>query len=134
MTINAVSAEDFDRVARQHCRGWGPDSLSVVRALLVNLERPADVAKKFDKTPQHVNVLKKRFLDKMAKAAAVKVPADQFMLQTPPANASVLEPFKSEITKLVRHGYTDEQIGEFLKANDVDVDAQELVTFLRGNA
>lgn len=81
MTINAVSAEDFDRVARQHCRGWGPDSLSVVRALLVNLERPADVAKKFDKTPQHVNVLKKRFLDKMAKAAAVKVPADQFMLR-----------------------------------------------------
>lgn len=134
MTINAVSAEDFDRVARQHCRGWGTDSLNVVRALLVDLERPADVAKKFDKTPQHVNVLKTRFLERMAKAAAVKVPADEFMLQTPPASSSVLEPFKAEISKLVKHGYSEEQIAEFLKANDVEVDAQELMTFLRGNA
>lgn len=134
MTTNAVNAEEFDRVARQHCRAWSADSLQVVRALLVDLDRPADVARKFDKTPQHVNVLKKRFLDKMAKAAAVKVPADQFMLQTPPASTSALDPFKSEISKLVRHGYTEEQIGEFLKANDVEVDAQELVTYLRGNA
>lgn len=130
MSSNAVSAEEFDRVAKLHCRRWEARSLSVVRALLVDSQRLSDVAEKFGMKPQQANVLRSRFLERMRKAAVVKMPAEQFMQTVTPASLSVLDMFKDDIRQLVKRGYSEAQIVDFLYANDVQVTTDELITFL----
>ncbi len=127
---NAVSAEDFDHIAKLHCRRWEDRSLDVVRAILVDLMTVTDAAEKFGMTRQQANVLRTRFIERMEKAAAVKLPAEQFMRKVLPANAVSLDTFKDDIRQLVKRGYSKEQIAEFLRANDVRVSERELSTFL----
>lgn len=130
MSSNAVSAKEFDRVARLHCRRWTARSLDVVRAVLVESKGLTEVAKAHDMTRQQVNVLRTRFLDRMKRAAVVKLPASQFMQTVTPASASVLDTFRDDIRQLVKRGYSQEQIADFLQANEVQVSAGELTTFL----
>lgn len=133
VSATEVSPEVFDHVAAQHCAGWEERSLNAVRSLLVDRKRLKDVAKEFGMTPQHANTIRRRFLNYVAKAAIVKVPAEEFMAQEPPANAKVISPlelFRSELRRLLTCGYSDEQIGDYLRANDVQVSADELSIFL----
>lgn len=130
MSSDAVSAEDFDRVARLHFRRWGERSLNVVRALLVDSRRITDVAEEFGMKPQQANVLRSRFLDRMKSKGVVKLPAEQFMQSVTPARASVLDPFRNDIKQLCKRGYSETQIADFLRANDVTVPAAELTNFL----
>ncbi|CAH0356002.1 hypothetical protein [Aquabacterium sp. CECT 9606] len=131
MSSDAVTAEEFDRIARLHCRRWEARSLDVVRALLVDQRRISEVAEAFGMKPQQANVLRTRFLDRMKSKGAVKLPAEQFMQSVnPAAQASVLDPFKDDIKQLVKRGYSEAQITEFLNVNDVQVSDTELTTFL----
>lgn len=125
---NAVSAEEFDRVAKLHCRRWEDRSLDVVRAILGHQEGVAAVAERFGMTRQQANVLRARFIERMEKTAAVKVAAEEFMQQVTPANA--LDTFKDDIRQLVKRGYSEAQIADFLRANEVRVSAKELTNFL----
>lgn len=126
MAGETVSAKEFDRVKRLHCRRWEARSLDAVRALLVDRKRISDVAEQFGMKPQQVNVLRARFFERMRREAAVKLPASQFMGTVAPANSSVLEPFKADIKQLVKRGYSTAQIADFLRANDIKVPAREL--------
>lgn len=133
MSSDAVSAEDFDRIAKLHCRRWEPRSIGVVRALLVDSRRISDVAAEFGMTPQQANVLRARFIERMKSKGVVKLPAEQFMQSVTPASASVpsvLDPFKNDIKQLCKRGYSETQIVDFLRANDVTVPAKELTNFL----
>lgn len=79
-------------------------------------------------TRQQANVLRARFIERMEKTAAVKVAAEEFMQQVTPANA--LDTFKDDIRQLVKRGYSEAQIADFLRANEVRVSAKELTNFL----
>ncbi|PLX76729.1 MAG: hypothetical protein C0607_03440 [Azoarcus sp.] len=84
-------------------------------------------------TPQQANVLRTRFIERMKSKGAVKLPAEQFMQSVTPASASVpsvLDPFKKEIRRLCKSGYSEAQIADYLRANDVKVPAKELTNFL----
>lgn len=124
-----LAEDDFEEVARLHCHRWEARSLKAVRALLVDGERLADVAKEFGMRPQQVNVLRSRFLEAMGRAGVVKITAEQFMQKVTPAT-SVLEPFKKDIKQLTKAGYSESQIAEFLHENKVKVSAEELKSFL----
>lgn len=130
MANDAVPAEDFDRVALLHCGRWEARSLQVARALLVDLKRLSDVAEEFGMKPQQANVLRNRFLERMRQKAVVKVPAEKYMQSVTPSNTSVLEPFRTDLKQLVTHGYSEAQIEEFLRANDVKISSKELSKFL----
>lgn len=130
MANDAVKAEDFDRVATLHCGRWEARSLQVARALLVDSRRLSDVADQFGMKPQQANVLRNRFIERMRQKAVVKVPAEQYMLSVTPSNMSVLEPFRTDLKQLLTHGYSEAQIEEFLRANDVKVPMKELSKFL----
>lgn len=131
MANDAVTAEEFDRVAKLHCKRWEARSLKVARALLVDGKRPVDVVEEFGiKSPQHAVVLRTRFLERMRQKAVVKVPAEQFMQSVTPFNTSVLEPFKDDLRQLTMRGYSEAQMVEFLRANDVEISPKELTTFL----
>ena len=67
-------------------------------------------------------------IERMEKAATVKVAAEEFMQKVTPANA--IDPFKDDIKQLVKRGYSEAQIADFLRANDVRVSAKELTNFL----
>jgi hypothetical protein len=68
----------------------------------------------------------------MNEKAAVKLPASAFMQTVTPSNASPLEPFKKDLRQLVANRYSQEQIQEFLRCNDIQVSDQDLTAFLRG--
>lgn len=130
MTGDAVTATEFDRVKLLHCRRWEARSLEAVRALLVDQKRLKDVATDYGMKPQNVNTLRRRFLAKMEKAKAVKLPTSEFMAAVAPEGVSVLEPFASDIKQLVNHGYSQAQVSEFLRANEVNFTDSELSKFL----
>jgi hypothetical protein len=130
MANDAVPAEDFDRVATLHCKRWEARSLKVARALLVEGKRVTDVAEEFGMKSQQAIVLRTRFLERMRQKAVVKVPAETFMQSVTPSNTSVLEPFRNDLKQLTMHGYSEAQLVEFLRTNDVEVSQEELSTFL----
>jgi len=125
-----VSENEFNRVAQQHCQRWESRSLAAVRALLIEQVRLSEVAEKFGMKPQQVTVLRSRFLERMRREAAVKLPAEQFMQQVRPERASVLDPFRNDLRQLVKRGYALTQIGDFLQANNVKVPIKELRRFV----
>ncbi len=126
MSKDAVSARVFNRVVELHCARWQSQSVEAVRALLVRSERPVDVARQLGMTPQHVTVLRARFLTKMA----VKVPATTFMQAVLPDGDGVFDPFKKDIRRLAKGGYTPQQIGAYLRKNGVRFKIGALNTYL----
>ena len=93
-----LTADEFERVSLLHCRRWAARSLLAVRALLVERKRMTDVAEQFGMKPQQVDVLRNRFLEKIRRGVAVKLPAEQYMGTVAPATLSVLSPFAADIT------------------------------------
>jgi hypothetical protein len=127
----AMTPEEFDHAAALFCSRWETRSRDVVRALVVDREPLSSAASRFGMTSQQANVLRQRFLHNIRRAAVLKVPAEQFMRKVAPSGASVLELFKKDLKQLVNGGYTQAQIEEFLRANDVDIPAEELTEFLK---
>ena len=130
MVGEVVAREEFDRVAALHCAGWEARSIAAVRCLLVDGERLSEVANKFGMSPQQAVVLRTRFLDRVATAAVVKLPASEFMREVAPAHEDKLKPFTKDVKRLLRRGYSRDQIVEFLMANQISVTVAELNTFL----
>ena len=130
MAGETVAAEEFDRIARLHCQRWEARSLAAVRALLVEQARLSEVGEQFGMKPQQVTVLRSRFLERVRREAAVKLPAEQFMQRVQPERVSVLEPFRNDLRQLKKRGYSIAQIGAFLQANSVKVPMKELRRFL----
>lgn len=129
MHNDVISLDDFNRIAQIHCQRWEPRSLEVVRALLVAGEKLSIIANKFHMKPQQANVLRTRFLERMRREAIVKLPAQEFMQSVTP-NSPILEPFKNDIKQLLKGGYSETQIIDFLHANDVKITVKELTIFL----
>lgn len=130
MTTDAVTAEEFDRIAELHCRRWSEQSIQIVRSLLVEEKRISVVAEEFRVKPQQANVLRSRFLERMRREAVIKLPAEEYMQRVTPANSTVFDPFKKDIKQLIKRGYTESQIADFLRANDVKVKVRELSKFI----
>lgn len=137
MSVGPLTKMEFNRAARLYCLRWSPRSLGVVRALLVYdpggpVPRLSKVAESFGMTPQQANVLRGRFLERMkGDGAAKKLPAEQYMQSVDPAlTDAALLAFTDDIKTLVKRGYSDEQIAEFLHANDVKISSADLITFL----
>lgn len=126
---DVVEASEFDRIAQRHCRRWADKSIAITRAVLVDQRRPYKVAEEFGITQGHVQVLLSRFRRYMQRDALQKVPAEEFMRQVvPPLERAAL--LRSDVKRLVQHGYTDGQIADFLRANDVELPAADLHNFL----
>ncbi len=130
MNSEALSAQEFDRIAERHCKRWSKRSLDAVRSLIVDGKRLIDVAVAYKMTSQQANVLRQRFLDRVQKDAQIKVPAVEFMQSVSPASEQPLDAFRNEIRQLVKHGYSCEQIHDYLSQNDIQVDRDELTIFL----
>src|SRR5437868_6746835 len=122
MRDQRLPADEFDRVAGQQCGRWESRSLEAARAVLVDGQRPAEVASRLGMSPQHVYVLRKRFLG----FVAVKVPAKVYMEAVPPDWAVVLSRFEAHVRSLMKSGYSPTQIADYLRANDVEVPPQDL--------
>jgi len=123
--------EDFERVAALYCRRWEKRSIDAMRALLVDKVRLSEVAEKYEMKPQQAIVLRTRFNEYMLRAATVKMSAENFMHSVPPESASIFEPFKTDIKKLIAKKYSETQISEYLKANGVSVPMEDLISYLR---
>ena len=62
----------------------------------------------------------------------MKIDANEFMKTHPVRKrASILEPFKDEILKLKRAGYSIRQIVEFLELNNVTISSNALNSFVK---
>lgn len=137
MSVGPLTTKEFNRAARLHCLRWSPRSLNVVRALLVYdpdgpVPQLSKIAKSFGMTRQQANILRGRFLERMKGDVATKrLPAEQYMQSVDPAliNAALLG-FSDDIKTLVKRGYSNEQIAEFLHGNDVNVSSADLTIFL----
>jgi hypothetical protein len=127
----AMTGDEFDHATALFCSRWEARSCDVVRALVVDCEPLSSVASRYGMTPQQANVLRRRFLHNVRRAAVLKVPAEQFMRKVAPSGTSVLQLLKKDLKQLVNGGYTQAQIEEFLRANDVDISAEELTEFLK---
>jgi hypothetical protein len=127
----AITAEEFDRAAALHCGRWEARSRAVVRALVVDHDSLSAVASRFGMTPQQANELRRRFLDRVRRAAVIKMPAEQFMRQVPPSNAALLALLKKDLKQLLHGGYTEAQIEEFLRVNNLDIPTEELTQYLK---
>lgn len=131
MTNDAViTAEEFDRAAALHCWRWEARSRDVVRALIVDRESLSSVACRFGMTPQQANVLRRRFLHYVRRAAVIKIPAEQYIRQVAPSSKSILDLLKKDLKQLINGGYTEAQIEKFLRVNDLYIPTEELTKFL----
>jgi hypothetical protein len=132
MSNGDVLFDDFEK-AKAQCHRWAPRSLEAMHALLVDGQRPSVVATLFNMTPQQVNTLRIRFLEKMKRATPVKVPAEQFMKTVAPAMPVTLATFTADLVRLHKNGYSDQQLVDFLQANDVQATTRQVSKLLRGN-
>jgi hypothetical protein len=128
LTDVSIPANEFERLARANCKRWGAPYIAAVRALLVDGRGVPDVAREFELSPQHVYELRKRFLAR--RSNPVKIPAKTFMDSVSPDRGALLAPFRAELMKLIRNGYSTSQVLQFLQMNDVKVTARELANFL----
>jgi hypothetical protein len=126
-----ITAEEFDRAAALHCSRWEARSRDVVRALVVDRESLSTVAARFGMKPQQANVLRRRFLDSVRRAAVIKMPAEQFMRQVTPSSIALLNLLKKDLKQLVHGGYSAAQIEAFLRANELDIPTEELTEYLK---
>jgi hypothetical protein len=131
-TQTLIPAKEFERLARENCSRWGDHFVAAVRALLVDGRDLPDVAIEFAISPQHVYELRRRFLAR--RDNPVKVPAKVFMDSVSPDRSPLLVPFRAEVMKLIKKGYSTPQVLEFLRMNDVTVTSRELTRFLKGRA
>lgn len=127
--------EQVEHVLGLRCRRWGADSQKVIRALLIAKERPKEVADRTGKKPQHVFELRRRFLERMrdeygTASTVVRVSADEFMAAVAPPAQALLNGFRGEIERLNNHGYTIDQIRDFLARNNLDVSVEDIQMFL----
>lgn len=125
-----MKAEEFDEIAAKHCSRWSAQTIAIVRSILVDNKKPSDVARERELNKNSVNTMKYRFLEIARRASAVKVGADEFMLKEIPAERS-LEAFTADIRKLVSKGYSDQQVSDFLRLNNVISDTNELSDFIK---
>lgn len=130
-TSAELTVAEFNRVAAG-CRRWSKRSLDVARALLVEDQRPVDVANSFDMTAQQAVVIRARFRDRVRLAGVKKVSATSFMAAEKPQSEAVLLPFKPDLQKLKRANYSPEQMLEFLERNEIKTDLATLVNFMEG--
>jgi hypothetical protein len=131
-TQTSIPAKEFERLALENCSRWGAPYIAAVRALLVDGRDLRDVAREFELSHQHVYELRKRFLTR--RNNPVKIPAKVFMDSVSPDRGPLLVPFRAEVMKLIKNGYSTPQVLEFLRLNDVKVTARELTRFLNGRA
>jgi hypothetical protein len=132
MTNDAeITAEEFERAAALYCSRWEARSRDVVRALVVDRESLSAVAARFGMKPQQANVLRRRFLDSVRRAAVIKMPAAQFMRRVTPSSTAVLDLLKKDLKQLVHGGYTAAQIEDFLRANEINIPTEELTQYLK---
>ena len=78
--------------------------------------------------PQQLYELRKRFLQLDNKP--VKVPASAFMAEVPPDRSTVFEPFKPHIRRLVKRGYSNAQIADYLSQNGIEISGRELIDLI----
>ena len=125
-----MAADEFDRVAKT-CN-WSTRSLNVVRSILVDGNKPVDVAREQDPpmTYQQVYVLKKRFLDKALAINNKKITAQDFMRTVKPNTEIALEPFRRELQQLLKNGYSNDQLLLYLLKNGIDTSPEILNNFL----
>lgn len=121
-----LSPLDFERVASKLLR-WSPKSLDVVRSVLVDGISLGKVAKTNSMSPQQVNVIRKRFLEKVEKDRI-----ESFMSREKPENKTVnLNPYMKEIKMLSDKGYTSKQIVLYLKEQGLVTTFRDVDNFLK---
>ena len=122
-----MDIQEFEQVAKSG-RRWTAKSLAIARAILVDQQKTNDVAQQFSVSPQHVNVLRTRFL-KRAKDMYLcsyinRVEPDEKIYQ--------LRKHKNQILILCRKGYSPRQIADYLDMLGVSVTVHEIKEFVKG--
>jgi hypothetical protein len=104
-------------------------TIRLARRMLVDGIPTSTAAQEADVKPPQASTLKRRILELHLAAQAVKVSAEQFMLQQPPRNVR-LAALRPELVKLQRAGYTLAQLVEFLAVNDIEATSEEITAIL----
>lgn len=123
-----MAADEFDRVAST-CR-WSTRSLDVAKAQLVHGKTSAEAAEGNQMTANQAGVLKRRFQAKALAASQKKLSAADFMQAVKPEGDAVLDPFRRELAKLARSGYTTEQLRIYLAKNGISITEATLALYL----
>ena len=123
-----LNEDEFERVAASRCGGWSARSLDAARRVFVYGQKTALVATHLGMKPQQVNVIRERFLTRLA----AKVSVGEYMGEVKPDRDVRLAPFKGQVRVLIKSGYSAQQIADFLRANDIAMTVREIKEQFRG--
>lgn len=124
-----MDSQEFLAVASAG-RKLSDKTLAIARAILVEHEPVSIVARRYEVSPQHANVVKTRFLRR-----ADDMRLRGYMNRVTPAGATVeidLIAHASQIEQLNEKGYSAGQIADFLDSLGITATVQEIKNFLKG--
>lgn len=126
LSVAFMDAQEFVYVADTG-RRWSEKSLAIARAVLVEGRAVGETAKSFDVSPQHVNVLKTRFLKR-----ADDVKLQGYISQVQPDGVPRLREYSGQIATLHQKGYSAGQIADYLDMQGVAVTIRDVKKFVKG--
>ncbi|MGH1472684.1 MAG: hypothetical protein ACRBCS_15995 [Cellvibrionaceae bacterium] len=123
-----MDLELFNSVAKNRCKRWSEESLSMLKKHFVDGSSISSIARDHDKQQNTLSTMKSRFIKQVKKELIQAVDVDDFMLSVAPKKGLAL--FKTEIEKLNKSGYTIEQISEYLMSNQLDIGLDEIQDYI----